>query len=126
MLIAKETPAVGPASPREPFTIRRTGRRPGRATAIRGACFGPASRAVKVPDAAPKNMGADGEPVENPLDRMQAIHQALGAGGSYVLGVHTEAGPRLVPAPGGVIPTVGDRTPKKGHLADVIDGSRSS
>ncbi|WZU35433.1 Cyclohexane-1,2-dione hydrolase [Rhodococcus ruber] len=70
-----------------------------------------------------KGMGVDGERVDTPDQLVPAIERALAAEGSYVLDVHTEPGLRLVRALSGIIPIVGDRTPKKGHLADVIEGS---
>lgn len=70
-----------------------------------------------------KGMGVDGERVESPEELVPAIQRALEAEGSYVLDVHTEPGLRIMRALSGIIPIVGDRTPKKGHLADVIEGS---
>jgi acetolactate synthase-1/2/3 large subunit len=70
-----------------------------------------------------KGMGVDGERVEQPDQLVPAIQRALGAPGSYVLDVHTEPGLRLVRALAGMIPIVGDRTPKAGHLATVLEGS---
>lgn len=70
-----------------------------------------------------KGMGVDGERVDSPEQLVPAIQRALEAEGSYVLDVHTEPGLRIMRALSGIIPIVGDRTPKKGHLADVIEGS---
>jgi acetolactate synthase-1/2/3 large subunit len=70
-----------------------------------------------------KGMGVDGERVEQPGQLVPAIQRALEAPGSYVLDVHTEPGLRLVRALTGIIPIVGDRTPKSGHLATVLEGS---
>ncbi|MBQ7804039.1 thiamine pyrophosphate-binding protein [Rhodococcus sp. (in: high G+C Gram-positive bacteria)] len=70
-----------------------------------------------------KGMGVDGERVETPDQIVPALQRALAAEGSYVLDVHTEPGLRIMRALSGVIPIVGDRTPKKGHLTDVIEGS---
>lgn len=74
---------------------------------------------VKVAD----GFGIAGERVEDPADLPAAIQRALAAEGSYVLDVHTEPGLRIVRALSNIIPIVGDRTPKKGHLAEVIEGS---
>lgn len=70
-----------------------------------------------------RGMGVEGERVDTPEELVPAIQRALEAEGSYVLDVHTEPGLRIVRALTGIIPIVGDRTPKKGHLADVIEGS---
>ncbi|MFC8181768.1 thiamine pyrophosphate-binding protein [Rhodococcus sp. NPDC057297] len=70
-----------------------------------------------------KGMGVDGERVETPDQIVPALQRALDAEGSYVLDVHTEPGLRIMRALSGIIPIVGDRTPKKGHLTDVIEGS---
>lgn len=70
-----------------------------------------------------KGMGIDGERVEQPGQLVPAIQRALEAPGSYVLDVHTEPGLRIVRALTGIIPIVGDRTPKAGHLATVLEGS---
>lgn len=70
-----------------------------------------------------KGFGVDGERVEAPDQLVPAIQRALAAEGSYVLDVRTEPGLRIVRAISGVIPIVGDRTPKAGHLAEVIEGS---
>ncbi|WP_308817209.1 thiamine pyrophosphate-binding protein [Pseudonocardia alni] len=70
-----------------------------------------------------KGFGVDGERVDTPDQLVPAIQRALAADGSYVLDVHTEPGLRIVRALTNVIPIVGDRTPKSGHLADVIEGS---
>jgi len=70
-----------------------------------------------------KGMGIDGERVEQPDDLVPAIQRALDAPGSYLLDVHTEPGLRIVRALTGIIPIVGDRTPKAGHLATVLEGS---
>ncbi|HJQ45083.1 MAG TPA: thiamine pyrophosphate-binding protein [Amycolatopsis sp.] len=70
-----------------------------------------------------RGMGLDGERVDTPEQLVPAIQRALEAEGSYVLDVHTEPGLRIMRALSGIIPIVGDRTPKKGHLADAIEGS---
>lgn len=70
-----------------------------------------------------KGFGVDGERVETPDQLIPAIQRALASEGSYVLDVRTEPGLRIVRAIAGVIPIVGDRTPKSGHLAEVIEGS---
>jgi acetolactate synthase-1/2/3 large subunit len=70
-----------------------------------------------------RGMGIDGERVEQPADLVSAIQRALEAPGSYLLDVHTEPGLRIVRALTGVIPIVGDRTPKAGHLTTVLEGS---
>lgn len=70
-----------------------------------------------------QGFGVDGERVDTPDQLVPAIQRALAAEGSYVLDVHTEPGLRIVRAISGVIPIVGDRTPKAGHLAEVIEGS---
>lgn len=68
-------------------------------------------------------LGVPGERVEDPADLPAAIERALASPTSYVLDVFTEPGLRIVRALSNIIPIVGDRTPKKGHLADVIEGS---
>lgn len=70
-----------------------------------------------------KGLGVDAERVENPEDLVPAIQRALAAEGSYVLDVHTEPGTRIVRAMTDIIPIVGDRSPKNGHLETVIEGS---
>lgn len=70
-----------------------------------------------------RGFGVEGERVDTPDQLVPAIQRALAAEGSYVLDVHTEPGLRIVRAIAGVIPIVGDRTPKAGHLAEVIEGS---
>lgn len=70
-----------------------------------------------------KGFGVEGERVDTPDQLVPAIQRALAAEGSYVLDVRTEPGLRIVRAISGVIPIVGDRTPKAGHLAEVIEGS---
>ena len=54
---------------------------------------------------------------------MPAIRRALEAEGSYLIDVHTDRELRLGRALSDVIPVVGDRSPKKGHLERVIEGS---
>ncbi|MFC9553729.1 thiamine pyrophosphate-binding protein [Rhodococcus sp. NPDC056960] len=70
-----------------------------------------------------KGMGVEGERVEKPEDLTAAIQRALDAEGSYLIDIHTTPGLRIVRALTDVIPIVGDRTPKSGHLADVVEGS---
>lgn len=70
-----------------------------------------------------KGFGVEGERVESPEDLPAAIQRALAAEGSYVLDVHTTPGLRLRRALDQVIPIVGDRTPKVGHLETVLEGS---
>lgn len=70
-----------------------------------------------------KGLGVDGERVERPDDLAPAIQRALAADGSYVLDVRTTAGMRIRRALEGIIPIVGDRTPKRGHLETVLEGS---
>lgn len=70
-----------------------------------------------------RGFGVEGERVDTPDQLVPAIQRALAAEGSYVLDVRTEPGLRIVRAISGVIPIVGDRTPKAGHLAEVIEGS---
>lgn len=70
-----------------------------------------------------KGLGVDGERVESPEDLIPAIQRALASEGSYVLDVHTTPGLRLRRALDQVIPIVGDRTPKVGHLETVLEGS---
>lgn len=70
-----------------------------------------------------RGLGVDGERVESPDQLEGAIQRALAAEGSYVLDVHTEPGLRIVRAMTDIIPIVGDRTPKAGHLAAVVEGS---
>ena len=70
-----------------------------------------------------KGFGVDGERVESPKDLVPAIRRALESERSYVLDIHTEPGLRIRRAIDGVIPIVGDRTPKLGHLETVLEGS---
>ncbi|MFD6061215.1 thiamine pyrophosphate-dependent enzyme, partial [Rhodococcus wratislaviensis] len=70
-----------------------------------------------------KGLGVDGERVESPEELIPAIQRALASEGSYVLDVHTTPGLRLRRALDQVIPIVGDRTPKVGHLETVLEGS---
>jgi acetolactate synthase-1/2/3 large subunit len=67
--------------------------------------------------------GVAGERVTDPAELPAAIQRALDAEGSYLLDVHTEPGLRIVRALSNIIPIVGDRTPKRGHLAEIIEGS---
>ncbi|WP_280421840.1 thiamine pyrophosphate-binding protein [Nocardia carnea] len=69
------------------------------------------------------SMGVEGERVESPDQLAGAIERALASEGSYVLDVHTTPGLRLRRALDQVIPIVGDRTPKVGHLETVLEGS---
>jgi acetolactate synthase-1/2/3 large subunit len=68
-------------------------------------------------------MGVPGERVTEPGELVAAIHRALDSETSYLIDVHTTPGLRLVRALSNVIPIVGDRTPKRGHLENVIEGS---
>ncbi|MFF2486086.1 thiamine pyrophosphate-binding protein [Microbacterium sp. NPDC058062] len=70
-----------------------------------------------------QGFGVGGERVETPDQLIPAIQRALAAEGSYVLDVRTDPGMRLVRALKNIIPIVGDRTPKSGHLTRVIEGS---
>lgn len=70
-----------------------------------------------------EGMGVPGETVTHPDEIVPAIQRALAAETSYLIDVHTTPGLRIVRALSGVIPIVGDRTPKKGHLENVIEGS---
>lgn len=70
-----------------------------------------------------KGLGVDGERVERPEDIPAALERAVAHPSSYLLDVHTEPALRLVRAIPDIIPIVGDRTPKQGHLATVIEGS---
>ncbi|HKS47492.1 MAG TPA: thiamine pyrophosphate-binding protein [Amycolatopsis sp.] len=70
-----------------------------------------------------KSFGVDGERVESPEQLAGAVQRALASEGSYVLDVHTTPGLRLRRALEQVIPIVGDRTPKVGHLETVLEGS---
>ena len=70
-----------------------------------------------------KGFGVDGETVEDPAELPAAIQRALAAPGSYLLDVSTTPGLRLRRALEQVIPIVGDRTPKVGHLETVLEGS---
>ncbi|MGX1163649.1 acetolactate synthase-1/2/3 large subunit [Arthrobacter sp. SLBN-100] len=70
-----------------------------------------------------RGLGVEGERVDTPDQLIPAIQRALASEGSYVLDVRTEPGLRIVRALTNVIPIVGDRTPKSGHLAEVIEGS---
>lgn len=70
-----------------------------------------------------KGLGVDGERVDHPDQLAPAIQRALAAEGSYVLDVRTTPGMRIRRAMTNIIPIVGDRTPKFGHLDSVLDGS---
>ncbi|MDT2006559.1 thiamine pyrophosphate-binding protein [Rhodococcus opacus] len=70
-----------------------------------------------------KGLGVEGERVETPDQLVPAIQRALASEGSYVIDVHTTPGLRLRRALDQVIPIVGDRTPKVGHLETVLEGS---
>lgn len=70
-----------------------------------------------------KGMGLDGETVTRGDEIAAAIKRALDADGSYVIDVHTDSGFRLRRALTDVIPIIGDRTPKRGHLETVLEGS---
>lgn len=70
-----------------------------------------------------RGFGIEAERVESPEELAPAIRRALAAEESYLLDVRTDPEMRLVRAVQGMIPIVGDRTPKSGHLADVIEGS---
>ena len=68
-------------------------------------------------------LGVAGEAVTTPDELVPAIRRALEAEGSYLIDVHTDRELRLGRALSDVIPVVGDRSPKKGHLERVIEGS---
>ncbi|MDR7157233.1 acetolactate synthase-1/2/3 large subunit [Sphingobium xenophagum] len=70
-----------------------------------------------------KGFGVDGETVEKPEDLEGAIKRAIASDKSYVLDVRTTSGMRIRRALTNIIPIVGDRTPKFGHLDMVLDGS---
>lgn len=70
-----------------------------------------------------RGLGVEGERVTTPDEIVPALERALASEGSYVLDVHTTAGLRIRRALENVIPIVGDRTPKSGHLETVIEGS---
>jgi acetolactate synthase I/II/III large subunit len=70
-----------------------------------------------------RGFGVEAETIESPDELAPAIQRALAAEGSYLLDVRTDSEMRLVRAVKGMIPIVGDRTPKAGHLATVIEGS---
>lgn len=70
-----------------------------------------------------KGLGVDGERVEKPEDLAPAIRRALAAEGSYLIDVRTTSGLRIRRALDNIIPIVGDRTPKMGHLETVLEGS---
>ena len=68
-------------------------------------------------------MGVDGECVRKSEDLAPAIQRALAAKDSYLIDVRTTPGLRIRRALTNIIPVVGDRTPKSGHLETVLDGS---
>lgn len=70
-----------------------------------------------------EGLGVPGETVTDPDEIAPAIRRALESETSYVLDIHTTPGLRIVRALSGIIPIVGDRTPKRGHLENVIEGS---
>lgn len=70
-----------------------------------------------------EGLGVPGEAVTTPDQIVPAIRRALAAEGSYLIDVHTDRELRLGRALSDVIPVVGDRTPKKGHLERVVEGS---
>lgn len=70
-----------------------------------------------------KGLGVAGERVDKPEDLPAAIQRALESPGSYLLDVRTDPELRLVRAISGMIPIVGDRIPKAGHLASDVEGS---
>lgn len=70
-----------------------------------------------------KGMGVDGECVRKSEDLAPAIQRALAAKDSYLIDVRTTPGLRIRRALTNIIPVVGDRTPKSGHLETVLDGS---
>jgi acetolactate synthase-1/2/3 large subunit len=70
-----------------------------------------------------KSMGVDGECVRKSEDLAPAIQRALAAKDSYLIDVRTTPGLRIRRALANIIPVVGDRTPKSGHLETVLDGS---
>ncbi len=69
-----------------------------------------------------KGFGVDGERVETPDQLAPAIQRALASESSYLIDVRTTAGMRIRRALTNIIPIVGDRQPKAGHLA-LLDGS---
>lgn len=70
-----------------------------------------------------RSMGVAAERVDQPGDFAGAIQRALAADGSYLIDLQTTPGLRIVRALTDVIPIVGDRTPKAGHLTDMVEGS---
>ena len=68
-------------------------------------------------------LGVAGEAVTAPEDLVPAIQRALASEGSYLIDVRTDRELRLGRALSDVIPVVGDRSPKKGHLERVVQGS---
>lgn len=70
-----------------------------------------------------KGMGVEGECVRSSDELAPAIQRALAAKGSYLIDVRTTSGLRIRRALANIIPIVGDRTPKMGHLETVLEGS---
>jgi acetolactate synthase-1/2/3 large subunit len=70
-----------------------------------------------------RGFGVDGERVETDDQIAPALERALESKGSYLLDVQTDSSFRIRRAMTDIIPIVGDRTPKKGHLETVLEGS---
>ena len=70
-----------------------------------------------------RGFGVDGERVETDDEIAPALQRALESKGSYLLDVQTDSSFRIRRAMTDIIPIVGDRTPKKGHLETVLEGS---
>jgi len=70
-----------------------------------------------------KGFGVDAECVRNPEELAPALQRALKSDRSSLIDVRTTSGMRIRRAMTNIIPIVGDRTPKFGHLDAMLDGS---